>query len=141
MPAMTPDQYRRFLSYGTRIAKLSTVRADGRPHIAPVWFVLDGDSLVFTTGRKSVKGSNLTRDPRVAICVDDETPPFAMVLIEGRAVLSEDLGELRNWATRIAARYVGAERAEDFGKRNGVAGELMVRVPMQKVLAYANMME
>jgi PPOX class probable F420-dependent enzyme len=139
VPAMTVEQYRRFLSEGTRTAKVATVRADGRPHVVPVWFLLDGDSLVFTTGKTSVKGRDLLRDPRVMVCVDDETMPYAMVAIEGTARLSEELHALLDWATRIARRYVGPERAEEFGKRNGVPGELLVRVSMDKVIAFDQM--
>jgi PPOX class probable F420-dependent enzyme len=139
MPAMTSEQYRQFLAEGTRTAKLATVRRDGRPHIAPVWFVLDGESVVFTTGKKSVKGQDIRRDPRVAICVDDETMPFAMVVVEGLATFSEDRASLLDWATRIAARYVGAQRAAEFGRRNGGPGEILVRVAMDKVLAYGGM--
>lgn len=136
---MTQDEWRAFLSEGTRTAKISTVRADGSPHIAPVWFLLDGDDLVFNTGKESVKGRNLARDGRVSICVDDDRPPFAFAVLQGRADLSEDLDELRHWATRIAGRYMGAEAAEEFGARNGVAGELVVRVHIDKVVAMADM--
>jgi PPOX class probable F420-dependent enzyme len=139
MPAMTVEQYRRFLSEGSRTAKIATVRADGRPHVAPVWFVIDGDSVVFTTGKRSVKGRNLLRDSRVSICVDDETMPFAMVLIEGTAVLSEEPEALLDWATRLARRYVGQEQSEDLGRRNSGPGELLVRVPMEKVIAFDQM--
>jgi PPOX class probable F420-dependent enzyme len=139
MPAMTVEQYRQFLSEGSRTAKIATVRADGRPHVAPVWFLVDGDSIVFTTGKGSVKGRNLRRDPRVSICVDDETMPFAMVLIEGTAKLSEDPQALLDWATRLARRYVERMQAEEMGRRNGVPGELLVRVPMEKVIAFDQM--
>ncbi|MFJ4685075.1 PPOX class F420-dependent oxidoreductase [Streptomyces sp. NPDC091377] len=132
---MTDEEWRAFVSHGTRTAKLSTVRADGSPHVAPVWFVLDGDEVVFNTGKQTVKGRNLLRDGRIALCVDDERPPFDFVILQGRARISEDLGELRHWAGRIGARYMGEERAEEFGERNGVAGELLVRVPIDKVLA------
>ncbi|WP_083975332.1 PPOX class F420-dependent oxidoreductase [Kitasatospora mediocidica] len=132
---MTDAAWRSFLSAGTRTAKLATVRADGRPHLAPVWFLLDGDDLVFNTGRETVKGRNLARDGRLALCVDDERPPFAFVLIEGRAELSEELSEVRSWAGRIAARYMGEDRAEEYGARNGVPGELLVRVRIDKVNA------
>ncbi|MGV9696525.1 PPOX class F420-dependent oxidoreductase [Streptomyces sp. NPDC003470] len=132
---MTDDEWQAFASHGTRTAKLSTVRADGSPHVAPVWFLLDGDEVVFNTGRDTVKGRNLTRDGRVALCVDDDRPPFGFVVLQGRARTSEDLGELRHWATRIAARYMGEERAEEFGARNGVPGELLVRVTVDKVMA------
>jgi PPOX class probable F420-dependent enzyme len=111
VPAMTVERYRRFLSEGTRTAKVVTVRADGRPHVVPVWFLLDDDSLVFTTGKTSVKGRNLRRDPRVMVCVDDETMPYAMVAVQGTASLSEDADALLDWAMRITRRYVGPERA------------------------------
>ncbi|MFJ1980926.1 PPOX class F420-dependent oxidoreductase [Streptomyces albogriseolus] len=132
---MTEEEWRAFVSHGTRTGKLATVRADGRPHLAPVWFVLDGDEVVFNTGATTVKGRNLARDGRIALCVDDDRPPFAYVILEGRARLSEDPGELRHWAARIGARYMGEDRAEEFGARNGVPGELLVRVRIDKVLA------
>ncbi|CAL9366079.1 hypothetical protein SUDANB60_00749 [Streptomyces sp. enrichment culture] len=132
---MTEEEWRAFVSHGTRTGKLATVRADGRPHLAPIWFVLDGDDLVFNTGAATVKGRNLARDGRIALCVDDDRPPFAYVILEGRARLSEEPGELRHWAARIGARYMGEDRAEEFGARNGVPGELLVRVRIDKVLA------
>ncbi|MGW6054880.1 PPOX class F420-dependent oxidoreductase [Streptomyces sp. NPDC055189] len=134
---MTEDQWRAFVSRGTRTGKLSTVRADGSPHIAPIWFLLDGDKLVFNTGTETVKGRNLARDGRIALCVDDDKPPFAFVVLQGQARLSDDLEEVRHWATRLAARYMGEGRAEEFGARNGVPGELLVRVRIDKVVALA----
>ncbi|MGW0864821.1 PPOX class F420-dependent oxidoreductase [Streptomyces sp. NPDC002611] len=132
---MTDAQWREFVSHGTRTAKLSTVRADGSPHVAPIWFLLDGNEVVFNTGENTVKGRNLARDGRVALCVDDDRPPYSFVVLQGRARLVSDLDEVRHWATRIGARYMGEERAEEFGARNGVPGELLVRVAVDKVLA------
>lgn len=134
---MTDEEWRAFVSNGTRTGKLSTVRADGSPHVAPIWFLLDGDDLVFNTAKTTVKGRNLARDGRVALCVDDDRPPYAYVVLQGHARISEDLDELRLWAGRIGARYMGEERAEEFGARNGVPGELLVRVRIEKVLAEA----
>ncbi|MFI9024382.1 PPOX class F420-dependent oxidoreductase [Streptomyces sp. NPDC053560] len=134
---MTKDEWQAFVSAGTRTGKLATVRTDGRPHVAPVWFLLDGDDVVFNTGAKTVKGQNLIRDGRLAVCVDDDRPPFDFVVLEGRARVSEELSEVRAWATRIAARYMGEDRAEEYGARNGVAGELLVRVHVDKAVALA----
>ncbi|KOT79722.1 pyridoxamine 5-phosphate oxidase [Streptomyces rimosus subsp. pseudoverticillatus] len=136
---MSKDEWQSFLSEGTRTGKLSTVRADGSPHIAPVWFLLDGDDLVFNTGADTVKGRNIARDGRVALCVDDDRPPFSFAIVEGRAETSDELSEVRAWATRIAARYMGKERAEEYGARNGVPGELLVRVRIDKVVAVADL--
>ncbi|THA82633.1 PPOX class F420-dependent oxidoreductase [Streptomyces sp. A0592] len=137
---MTQEEWRAFVSHSTRTGKLSTVREDGSPHVAPIWFVLDGDSFVFNTGKDTVKGRNLARDGRVALCVDDDRPPFSYVVLQGRAEISEHADgadEMLTWATRIAARYMGEAQAEAFGRRNAVPGELLVRVPIDKVLAVA----
>jgi PPOX class probable F420-dependent enzyme len=133
MQKFTPAEARAFLLARPRTAKIASVRADGRPHVAPIWFDLDGEALIFTTWHTTVKAANIRRDSRVSLCVDDEMPPFAFVLIEGIATLSDDLEELRHWATRIAERYMGAELAESYGQRNGVPGELLVRVAATKI--------
>lgn len=135
MQKMTSDEIRTFLLTGTRTGKLATVGADGRPHVAPIWFVLDGEDLLFNTGGNTVKAQNMQRDNRVSICVDDETPPFAFVIVEGTAVLQDNPPDNRHWATQIGGRYMGADQAAAFGKRNGVPGELLVRVTPTKIIA------
>jgi PPOX class probable F420-dependent enzyme len=139
MRTMTPDEIRAFLSRGTRTAKLATNGPSGQPHVMPVWFVLDGEELVFTTWGESIKGRNLRRDPRAAVVVDDEVAPYAFVHIRGRVTLSEDLDEMLRFATAIAGRYVGAGRAEEFGRRNAVADELLVRLRPERVIAQADL--
>ena len=132
---MSAAERREFLSGRARTAKLATVRADGRPHVAPIWFDLDGETLVFTTGEDTVKGRNMARDPRVSLCIDD-APPFNFVLIEGTAELTSGDPDLLYWATRLGGRYMGEDRADEYGRRNAVDGELLVRVAPQKILAY-----
>ena len=134
---MTGDEWRAFLRHGTRTGKLATVRRDGRPHVVPIWFVLDGDDMVFTTSASTTKANAMRRDSRVCICVDDETPPFAFVMVEGGATMTDDLDEMLAYATRIGGRYMGVDRAEEFGRRNAVRGELLVRVTPTRILAYA----
>jgi PPOX class probable F420-dependent enzyme len=126
---------RDFLAQGTRTGKLAFLAASGRPLVAPVWFIVEGDSLVFNTNSQTAKGRALARDPRASMCVDEEEPPYAFVQVQGEAELSEDPAELLRTATVIAARYMGGDRAEEFGKRNAVPGELVVRLRPVKVLA------
>jgi len=135
MEKMTPQQWHEFVMTGTRTGKLGVTRADGRPHVTPIWFVLDGEDVILTTGEDSVKGRCLRRDPRVCLCVDDQEPPFSFVVIEGEATLSEDLDELRKWSEVIGGRYMGADRGAEFGARNGVPGELLVRIRPSRVIA------
>jgi PPOX class probable F420-dependent enzyme len=139
MASLSDPQVRQFLAHGTRTGKLSYLAASGRPLVTPVWFVVEGDSLVFNTGKETTKGRALARDPRTSLCVDLEEPPYAFVQVQGDAELSEDPAELVRTATAIAARYVGAERAEEFGRRNGVPGELVVRLRPVKVVAVFDM--
>lgn len=134
MLSLADPQVRAFLSEGTRTGKLSYASASGQPLVAPVWFVLDGGELVFNTGKDTAKGRALARDPRTAICVDLEQPPYAFVQIQGVAELSEDPAELVRTATAIGARYMGPERGAEFGRRNAVPGELVVRIRPHKVL-------
>jgi PPOX class probable F420-dependent enzyme len=124
-----------FLSEGTRTGKLGYLAADGRPLIAPIWFVVDDGQLVFNTGQQTAKGRALLRDPRVVLVVDDDRPPFSFVQVQGTAAINADDPDLLSTATRIAARYMGPERAEEFGRRNGVPGELVVRITPTKVIA------
>ena len=122
-----------FLSAGTRTGMLGYVAADGRPLVAPVWFVVDGGQLVFNTGRDTSKGRALARDSRVVICVDDPHPPYSFVQVQGVATVTEDPQDVLDIATRTGARYMGADRADEFGHRNAVPGELVVRVQPTKV--------
>ena len=140
MHTLDDAELRAFLLAGTRTAKVAVVRRDGSPLVTPVWFLPDEDgSIMFETGRKSVKGLALRRDPRVSICVEDDEPPFGFVRIDGIAELSDDLAELRLWTTRIAARYMGDERAEEFGRRNAAPSEILVRVRPSRVVAQVDL--
>ena len=118
-----------------RTGKLALARADGSPHVAPVWVDLDGDELVLMTSADTIKGKSILRDGRVALCFDDERPPFSFVTIAGTTTTSTDPDELLRWATRIAARYMGEEQAEAYGRRNAVPPEMVVRVTPTKITA------
>jgi hypothetical protein len=80
----------------------------------------------------------MRRDARVSQCIDEEEPPFHFVLIEGAADLTAGDPDLLYWATRIGGRYMGPGRAEEYGSRNAMEGELLVRMMPQKIVAYKN---
>lgn len=129
------DRVIEFLSAGTRTGMLGYVAADGRPLVTPVWFVVDEGQLAFNTGRDTSKGHAIARDSRVVICVDDPHPPYSFVQVQGVATVSEDPADVLDIATRTGARYMGAEGAEEFGRRNSSPGELVVRVRPTKINA------
>jgi PPOX class probable F420-dependent enzyme len=128
---MTEDDAFAFILERPQTAKLGCVRKDGRPHVVPVWVVVDEESdprqIVFNVGDVSIKYKAMVRDPRVALCFEDDEPPFSFLTVEGTVTLNDDLEEMLPWSTRIGGRYMGADEAEAFGKRNAVAGEWLVR--------------
>ncbi|HEY7934026.1 MAG TPA: PPOX class F420-dependent oxidoreductase [Solirubrobacteraceae bacterium] len=132
---MTETEWKQFVTVGTRTGKLATTRLDGRPHVVSIWFVLDGEDLVFNTHSETIKGRSLRRTGWASLCVDDERPPFSFVTVSGPVTLSTDSEDLLESATRIAARYMGEQRAEEFGRRNAVEGEMVVWLKADHVLA------
>ena len=146
---MSKKQISKFLMQGTFTGKLSTVKKDGSSHIVPIWFVVDGDKkksatarrakdddIIFTTNGTSVKAKNIQRDSRVSICVDDQTPPFSFVVVYGIAKIHHyKQRELFRFATKIAQRYMGKEKAELYGRRNSTEGEVLVRIKPTRIIA------
>lgn len=138
MREMTRTEARSFLLEGTRTGKLAWVGKDGRPHVAPVWFVLDGDDVIFNTHEDSGKAKALRREGQASMVVDDQAPPYSYVKVDGTVSLDDDLDQVREAATKIGGRYMGADRAEEFGERNGGPGELLVRLTPNRITAHAD---
>jgi PPOX class probable F420-dependent enzyme len=138
MRRMDEAEVRAYLTTGTRTGKLAVTRLDGSPMVVPIWFGVDDDgTLLFTTWGDSIKGKSVRRDGRVSLCVDVDEPPYSYVRVDGVATIMDDPEQLRDWATRIGARYMGADVAEQFGERNGVPGEVLVRITPTKIVAQA----
>lgn len=130
---LTPAEALDWAFAQPRTAKIGIVTRSGAPLVAPIWVARDGDDLLFNTGEDTTKGRAVRRDPRVCLCFDDEAPPFSFVIVNGTAQVVEDPAEVRRWAAIIGGRYMGDDQAEAYGERNGVPGELLVRVTPTKV--------
>lgn len=138
MLTMDDQERRAFLLHGTRTGHLAVALEDGQPHVTPVWFVLDGDDVVFTTAKDGVKGRSLARDGRAGLSVDDAAPPYSFVVVRGTVELSDDPAAKREWATRIAARYMGEDQADAFGQRNSGDDEWLCRLNPERIVAEAD---
>jgi len=130
---MTRQEAIDFISVGSRTGKLATASPTGKPHVAPVWFVVDGDDLVFTTGEGTVKGRNLRANPYAALTVDVSEYPYDFAVVRGSVDLQLQAPDLLAWTTRIAERYVPARLAPDYGKRNAVDSELLCRLRIDRI--------
>jgi len=130
---MTREEAMRFLTEGTRTGKLATASPSAAPHVAPIWFVVADRDVVFMTGRDTVKGRHLRANPRAAMAVDVSEYPYHFVVVRGPVVIDERAADLLSWSTRIAARYVPPGQADEYGRRNAVATEMLCRLRVERI--------
>lgn len=117
MPRLSVEERDAFLGEPGVVMRVAVVRADGSPLVTPIWFAYEDGAIYFTPREKSEWFSCLRRDPRVALCIDEQPLPYRKVLVEGQAELVHDVGEDARWRDRyrrIATRYVGTDAAEAY---------------------------
>lgn len=127
MRKMDETEVMNYIDEKPRSAHIATVRADGRPHVSTIWVTRDGDEIVFTTWHTSVKAKNLARTGQAALSIDDQSDS-SYVAIEGTVTIDPDPDLVRHWAGRLGGKYMGEDRAEEFGARNGIPGEVTCRL-------------
>lgn len=120
---------------------VSTVRADGRPHVTPLVSVWMDGAAYFSTGPEEQKTVNLTTNPDVVLTTGDDGWEKGLdVMIEGRAERVTHPGELQRAADLWSTKWDGRWRPQpaDGGFLNDVGGPAHVfRVRPSKVLAFA----
>ena len=136
MREMSTEEALEFLATGTRTGKVAWVGADGRPHVAPIWFIVEDGDILFATSATAGKSRAMRRDARISLVVDVEEPPYAFVKVDGTAEITEDPDELLRVATLVGGRYMGEDQAEAYGARNGVPGECVVRLRPSSIAGF-----
>jgi nitroimidazol reductase NimA-like FMN-containing flavoprotein (pyridoxamine 5'-phosphate oxidase superfamily) len=119
---------------------ISTVRADGRPHVTPLPAVWDDGALHFCTGAGEQKGVNLARNAHCALTTGTNTWKSGLdVVVEGRAERITDERRLSRLAELWSTKYHGDWQYEvRDGAFHHEAGEALVfRVSPAKVIAFA----
>jgi PPOX class probable F420-dependent enzyme len=135
MATMNDDEWRSFVTAGTRLAHVALTRSDGRPHVTPVCFVLDGDDIAFALSPGSIKGKSLARDERIAVCVSAERQSYGFVTIEGRARISAEPDQVKHVAAGIADRYYPGQPAAEVAESFVQEGFTAVRISITNVIA------
>ena len=123
---MTPQELKDHLE-GTHLAFLATVRRDGSPQVAPVWYEYKEGKVFITTNDTAAKVHNIRRDPRVSVSIATPGEPYGYVLIQGEAEVTTR--NLEAVLTSICIRYKGEEEGRAFaeemlGYDNGVIIEI-----------------
>ena len=105
--SMNGDEVQSFLSTGAKVLQLATIGADGSPHLAPMWFVMEHGKIVFRSFAKSQKIVNLRRDPRLTVLIEagDAYTELQGVMIKGEGTLVDDPEYVLQIYGELAARY------------------------------------
>jgi len=117
MPQLSAAETEAFLDETGHLLRLATVDDDGYPRVVPIWFIRQGDDLLFTPRGPSVFLANIRRDPRIALTVDEDALPYRKVTVQGTARVLHEPGDDDVWRDLyrvIATRYIPGEQADDY---------------------------
>ena len=131
-PQVLTSSVRRFLA-APRIARLCTLGRDGYPHVVPIYFMRQGDDIVFGSDRHEAKVRNALRNPRAAVVIGGEPDrDSAGYMIQGDLTVEAepDLALIR----RLLLRYETPEQAERFIEQWSPGGGVLIRMKPRKVI-------
>jgi PPOX class probable F420-dependent enzyme len=134
MSELLDDRQKKFVAK-PRIATIATIRADGSPHITPVWFRYEDGDFVVSVDRGSQKHRNVERDPRVELCIDDrERPPFHTVIVRGRAAVEPSPS--KEWRLALAVHYLGEEMGRRYHESSDGPGGVLLRITPESITGW-----
>lgn len=134
MTHMTQTEKEIFLA-DLHVGVLNIPREGAAPLSAPVWYhYTPGGELWLLTGTKSRKGKLLQEGLPVSFCVQNESPPYAYVTVDGR-VSSIRQSLLEEELRPVARRYLGKSAGDAYADRDGVADTITVRIRIEQWLA------
>ena len=107
------------------VAHLVSIRADGRPHVAPVWYAREGGRVWVMTGSGTAKARNIANNPAVSLSIAAPGRPYWYIVLEGEATLTTH--NLEAIVPNICTRYDGPIRGAEFA-RELLSGEDMVLI-------------
>jgi PPOX class probable F420-dependent enzyme len=127
---LTPAQ-RKFLEE-KRFAVVGSKNPDGSPHLAVMWYLLDGDDLVVNSAQGRIKDRNLATDPRMSVLVADG---YRWIRFDGRARVEHDQSITHEDIRRLAARYYEDERKVEEAILNNFSKQhrITYRLPLRRV--------
>ncbi len=133
---MTPEAIEKFLRE-PHIANLATVRPDGSPHVAPVWFLYDGEQVVVMAEKSALKIRNIAHEPRVMLSIATDAEPYEYVLVSGDAAITFDDEDGPGLLRTIAVHYKGEAEGEEYAETTGKELDLcVIRVRPEKIIGW-----
>ena len=117
MPRLTETELHAFLDEPGHLLRIGTIGADGYPSVLPIWFIRQGDDIVFTPRGPARFLADIRRDPRVGLSIDEDPLPYRKVTIRGTARILHEPGEDDEWRDlyrAIAKRYIPDDAANAY---------------------------
>src|SRR3954449_12042857 len=107
---MTDEELQDFLAE-QKIVSVATIGPQGRPHLVPLWYVVDGGDLRGWTYAKSQKAKNLERDPHSTLQIEDgvDYQELRGVMFECDVEVERDPARVAEFGRAIYTRYGGGE--------------------------------
>lgn len=127
---LTPAQ-RTFLEE-KRFAVVGSKNPDGSPHLAVMWYLLDGDDILVNSAQGRIKDRNLAADPRMSVLVADG---YRWIRIDGSAKIEHDQTIAHADIRRLATRYYEDERKVEQGMKDNFSKQhrITYRLPLRRV--------
>jgi PPOX class probable F420-dependent enzyme len=113
---MGPDEINAFLDQENPalVGVVGTTRADGSPHVVPVWYRWDGHAVLVWTDEARLWVRNLRRDPRIAFSVQETKPPFGAITVRGQAEIGTAEAGTGEEIRRITRRYLTEDELDGY---------------------------
>ena len=130
-PSDLTQAQRRFLEE-KRFAVVGTKNADGSPHLAVMWYLLEGDDIVVNSARGRIKDRNVAADPRMTVLVADG---YRWIRIDGQAKIEHDQTIAHADIRRLASRYYQDDRKVEESVKNNFSMQhrITYRLPIRRV--------
>jgi PPOX class probable F420-dependent enzyme len=126
-----------FLS-GPKIAKIATVRKNGSPDVAPVWYYWDGESCYVVGRKKAAWVKNIKREPRVTVLIDDSTPPYSKVVMEGKAkIVGTQLDDWIDIGRQMVKKYYGPTAGDSYLEGSKDQPRTTIRITPKRIMTWA----
>lgn len=114
------------------LAVLATYRRDGSVLLSPVWHEWRDGGFNIATGSRGIKTRHLRRDPRAAVLVCEQTPPYRGIeLLAAARLITDGVAEA---GERIATRYLGSPAGAEYAAEAG--DDMLIRVEPGTVRAW-----
>jgi nitroimidazol reductase NimA-like FMN-containing flavoprotein (pyridoxamine 5'-phosphate oxidase superfamily) len=117
VPKLTETEVADFLDEPGHLARIASIDGDGFPRVVPLWFIRDGGRVLFTPRSEAVLWSNVQRDERIAISIDEDDLPYRKVALQAHCEVVHPPGEDDEWRDlyrSIAKRYTPADAADAY---------------------------